>query len=101
MIKGDFVQWMSHSRGTSELRVGRLIAFIPAGSVPSKISPFLNDISRSGDKLGNGVHGTSQSDRWLVKVERVGKQGQNLTPWYYAPRASALQLSEYHYDSVQ
>ncbi len=70
------------------------MAIVPKGVVPAAVYPELKKISRSSDKLGYGFFGDSKLDRVLVRVDRLDKKGNSLTPWYYAPRMSSVKVCD-------
>lgn len=92
---GQQVEWESPSLKRidgerTRRRMGVLVALIPAGVSPCAVYPDLRHIRSSQSKLGSGVDGTSVNDRALIRVDRMGRNGKRLPPWYYGPRLSAV-----------
>lgn len=84
---GTKVKW-----GSPEVKEGTVLAFIPAGEVPSRIYPDLSYTAKSRDKLGYGFHGPSSRDRYLVRVDRFhSRTGEPIAPWYYAPTKKIIE----------
>ena len=81
---GSTVEWNG--------KKGIVVAFIPAGELPSLIYPGLNDEPATRDKLGWGYHGASSNDRYLVRVDRFHvRTGEPIAPWWYGPRKSEIE----------
>ena len=71
---------------------GTVVAFIPAGERPSKIYPTLTGMPGSRIKLGNGINGPSENDRYLIRVDRTHSvTGEPIAPWWYGPRKTEIE----------
>ena len=83
---------MSGDRGyTAGSKAGVIIALIPAWTIPSTAYPALQQVSQGQDKLGNGKHGASQNDRYLIEVARESITGQGLISHFYAPTRKVIE----------
>ena len=90
---GTKIKWETGTLYGRLLKVkeGTVLAFIPAGEIPSKVYPELNDVPKNRDKLGYGFHGASSRDRSLVRVDRFhAKTGEPIAPWWYAPTKKSI-----------
>ncbi len=91
---GTIVHWSSQAAGTTKHKQGVIIGFIPADKRMDELTfccRVFEHISTSQDKSGSLI---SQSDRYLIRVDRVSAKGEQLQPWYYAPRVSAVKVLE-------
>ena len=88
MIKiGSKVEWNE--------KKGVVVAFIPAGAIPSEVYPRLKSEPKTLGKLRHGFHGSSRNDRYLVKVPRFHKvSGEPLNHWWYAPTKEMIGTTE-------
>jgi hypothetical protein len=72
-------------------KTGVVVAFIPAGGIPSKVYPDLNHEASSRDRLGYGFHGSSKNDRYLVRVDRFhATTGRQISSWWYGPTKQSI-----------
>lgn len=86
--EGTEVTWTSQSQGVETKKKGVVIAFIPKHLSASVIwASHLNDIKFNP----MDIQRVSSFDRYLVRVERLGKKGQPLKPKYYAPIAGVIE----------
>lgn len=81
---GEAVAWRSQSAGTSKLKRGTVLAFIPARTRVREVWSGYDDLPSGRNRLG-GVQ--SQQPRYLVEVPR----GNGLEPYVYAPAASTVE----------
>lgn len=84
-LVGKTVTWTSQARGSKTTKTGEVLGFVPKHKNIRSLFLFLCDIPSSQCKVDAS---TSSVDRYLIKVPRVETKGQELTPWYYAPRAN-------------
>lgn len=84
------VTWTSQGRGNITEKKGKVIGFLPAYVSAVKRHGFLDSIKRSRIQFDN-IRLPSILDRYLIEVQRVGKKGQPLPSWYYAPNAKAIE----------
>jgi hypothetical protein len=81
---GDKVEWYGHAAGSSRKHTGMILGVIRQWGRPRDVKPQ-RPAASSQDKTGYGWDGTSKLERYLIKVERIGKKGQQLPPHYYSP----------------
>lgn len=97
------VKWKSTSNGTTTVKRGVCLAIrsdakhgVPKGAIPIKVYPDLEAVTSGANKLGGGKYGASNNDRVLVRCDRLDKNGSPLTPWFYAPRMSVVEVVVTH-----
>lgn len=87
---GTLVTWTSQARGSTKVKEGKVLVFIPKWVPLTEVYPEVTNIPRAAIKSDN-IRYFSVVDRYLVKVPRLKKTGEPSEKFdYYTPNAGGV-----------